>query len=69
LVEFLKEPDTHQFMLKSLGAQQEEGPRKISEIATLGGEVDTQARKTSKSFCDNFGTFISTYAEINNYIA
>jgi hypothetical protein len=56
-------------MLKSLGAQQEEGPRKISEIATLGGEVDTQARKTSKSFCDNFGTFISTYAEINNYIA
>jgi hypothetical protein len=52
LVEFLREPNTEQFMLKALGAQQEEGPRKITEIQTLGGDIDVQARKTSKQFCD-----------------
>ena len=69
LVEFLKEADSQQFMLKALASQQEEGPRKVSEIATLGGEVDVQARKSAKGFCDNFGSFISTYSEINTFIA
>ena len=69
LVEFLREPDSQQFMLKALAAQQEEGPRKISDIATLGGEIDIQARKTARAFCDNFNSYINTYAEINTYIA
>ena len=40
LVEFLKEANTEQFMLKALASQQEDGPRKISEISTLGGDID-----------------------------
>ena len=32
LVEFLRETNVEQFMLKALGAQQEEGPKKITEI-------------------------------------
>jgi hypothetical protein len=56
-------------MLKALAAQQEEGPRKISEISTLGGDIDVQARKSAKAFCENFGPFIDTYAEINSFIA
>lgn len=32
LVEFLREINVDQFMLKALGAQQEEGPKKITEI-------------------------------------
>jgi hypothetical protein len=69
LVEFLKESNSETFMLKALAAQQEEGPRKITEISTLGGDIDVQARKTSKAFCENFGPFIDTYAEINSFIA
>jgi len=56
-------------MLKSLTAQQEEGPRKLADIVTLGGEIDVHARKTAKAFCDNFGPFINTYGEINSFIA
>ena len=40
LVEFLREINVDQFMLKALGAQQEEGPKKITEIQTLGGDID-----------------------------
>jgi hypothetical protein len=69
LVEFLKESDSHQFMLKALGASQEEGPRKITEIQTLGGDIDVQAKKSAKAFCEGFGPFINTYAEINSFIA
>ena len=69
LVEFLKETDSHQFMLKALGAQQEEGPRKLHEIATLGGQIDVKSSKSAKQFCDNYGNFINTYAEINSFIA
>lgn len=69
LVDFLKESDTHTFMVRSLSAQQEEGPRKLNDIATLGGEIDVQAKKSARQFCDNFDSFITTYAEINNYIA
>jgi hypothetical protein len=40
LVEFLKDPDVEQFKLKILGASMDSGPKKISEISTLGGEID-----------------------------
>ena len=56
-------------MLRALAAQQEEGPRRLTDITTLGGEIDVHARKQAKSFCDNFGNFINTYGEINSYIA
>jgi activator of HSP90 ATPase len=56
-------------MVRALTAQQEEGPRKLTDIATLGGEIDVKARKSAKQFCDNFGNFINTYGEINSYIA
>jgi hypothetical protein len=69
LVDFLKIADNQHFMLRALTAQQEEGPRKITEIMTLGGEIDVQARKTARAFCDGFGTYINTYAEINSFIA
>lgn len=69
LVDFLKESDPHTYMVRALSAQQEEGPRKLNDIATLGGEIDVQAKKSARKFCDNFDSFISTYSEINNYIA
>lgn len=69
LVDFLQEQDTQVFMIRALTAQQEEGPRKLTDIATLGGEIDVKARKTAKQFCDNFGSFINTYGEINSYIS
>ncbi len=69
LVDFLKETSSEAFILRALGAQQEEGPRKITEIVTLGGDIDVQARKSARNFCDNFGSFINTYAEINAFIA
>lgn len=69
LVEFLKESDSQTFMIRALAAAQEEGPRKLSDIATLGGEIDVQAKRSSKAFCDNFGSFINTYGEINSFIS
>ena len=69
LVEFLREANVEQFVLKALGAQQAEGPRRIADMATLGGDIDVHARKTATSFCDNFGTYINTYSEINSFIA
>lgn len=40
LLEFLKESDPDQFVLKAIGSQMDIGPKKISEIVTLGGEID-----------------------------
>lgn len=65
----MQESDPHVFMLRAVAAQQEEGPRKLADIATLGGEIDVHARKSAKKFCDNFGSFINTYGEINTFIA
>ena len=56
-------------MIRALAASQEEGPRKLADIATLGGEIDVKAKKSSQAFCDNFGNFINTYGEINSFIA
>jgi hypothetical protein len=65
----MQEGDTHTFMLRAITAQQEEGPKKLTEISTLGGEIDVKARKSAKKFCENFSSFINTYGEINTYIA
>lgn len=43
----------------------DKGPHKISEIATLGGQIEVTAGKRAKQFGDNFGEYINTYGEIN----
>ena len=69
LVKFLQESDQQEFMLRAVAASQEEGPRNINDITTLGGEIDVKANKQAKQFCDNFSNFINTYGEINTFIA
>ncbi len=41
-------------MLKALGTQMDAGPKKLSEFTTLGGEIEVNAKKNAKNFCDNF---------------
>jgi hypothetical protein len=40
LVEFLREANDEKFAMKALSASMDEGPKKIFDIATLGGEID-----------------------------
>ncbi len=40
LLEFLKEASHDQFVLKAIGSQMDLGPRRITDIVTLGGEID-----------------------------
>jgi hypothetical protein len=28
------------------------GPKRLNDIVTMGGEIDVTARKTAKAFCD-----------------
>jgi len=53
-------------VLKAIGASMDEGPKKIDEIMTFGGEIDVTARKSAKLFCDQFNDYINAYTEINN---
>eukprot|EP00347_Sterkiella_histriomuscorum_P002889 403366404 len=69
LVDFLKEPSMDQFMLRAMGTTYEQGPKKLSEFTTLGGEIEINAKKQAKVFCEGFDKFIDTYSEINNFIA
>lgn len=55
-----------QFMLRAMGTTYEQGPRKLAEFHTLGGEIEVNAKKQAKQFCDNYEKFIDTYQEINN---
>ena len=48
LLDFLKESDKDQYLLKALGSQMEKGPHKIADIATLGGQIDVTAGKRAK---------------------
>lgn len=69
LVDFLKESNIDQFMLKALGSQMDNGPRKLAEFSTLGGEIEINVRKSAKNFSDNFDKFIDTFTEINTFIS
>ena len=66
LVDFLKEPTMESFMLKALGTTMDQGPKRLADFTTLGGEIEINARKQAKIFCDNFEKFNDTYSEINN---
>jgi hypothetical protein len=68
-VDFLKESNIDQFMLKALGSQMDNGPRKLAEFSTLGGEIEINVRKSAKNFADNFDKFIDTFTEINSFIS
>ena len=44
-VDFLREINKDEFTLKAMGAQMEQGPRKLFDITTLTGEIDVNAKK------------------------
>ena len=64
-MDFLSEPDHEQFVLKSVRAQIELGPQTLTDIHTLNGEVDVQAKRRAKQFCENFESFLNANTEIN----
>lgn len=66
LIEFLNEPSIDKFMLKAMGSQMEQGPRKLTDFKTLNGEIEITSRKSAKQFADNLDKFVDTYSEINN---
>lgn len=69
LVDFLKEPSIDQYMLKALGTQMDNGPTRLNEFLTLGGEIEINTKSRAKNFADNFEKFIDTFTEINNFVS
>jgi hypothetical protein len=66
LVEFLKEGNLDEFKVKSLAAQMEEPPKKITEFLTLGGDIDVNALKKARDFCENFDSYVNSHSEITS---
>ena len=63
---FLKEANEEQFDVKAQTFENEQGPQRIADIATLAGEIDVKARGCAKDFCQQFDKYINTHTEINN---
>ena len=66
LVDFLSETNTEQFRLKALGKKIAKGPMTIQEFQTLNGEIEVEAKKDARVFCENLDTYVKTFTEINN---
>ncbi len=52
--------------LKILGAQMEQGPKSIYDFKTLTGEIDVNANRISKQFCDEFEKYVISNREITS---
>jgi hypothetical protein len=66
LVEFLREGNADEFKVKCHAAQMEEPPKKITDFLTLGGDIDVNAMKKARDFCDNFDTYVNSHSEITS---
>lgn len=45
------------------------GPTRLNEFLTLGGEIEINTKSRAKNFADNFEKFIDTFTEINNFVS
>lgn len=68
LVAFLQEQNQDKFNMKLLGIEEDKGPKTITAITTLTGQIEVEKKERASRFCDKLGSFAESYERINTMI-